>query len=225
MRRKIIYFLYNNRLLRSMIPLFNRLIGHNRMRGRGITIQKTPAVLFHNQFCGNYGKNNKIVIGDSTHLEWSKITFKGNNNVVDIGKSAFLNGLDIIIEGDNNSILIGNNTFVKGDTRIYVVDGSTFKMGDGCMMSDRIEIRTTDNHSIINSTTGKRINYEKDVVIHDKVWIGTGVTLLKGTELAEGCIVGAASCVVGNHNEPHTIIVGNPARKIKDDVYWLMERI
>lgn len=51
------------------------------------------------------------------------------------------------------------------------------------------------------------------------------MTILKGVELANGCIVGAGSVVTRKDLTPNTIIVGNPAREVKDNVYWLMERI
>lgn len=144
--------------------------------------------------------------------------FKGNNNIITIGKDCFLNGFRIIFESDNNHITIGDNAFILDDTRIYEVDGSSLCVGEGCMFSDRIEIRTTDNHSIIDRKTGQRINREEDVILHDKVWLGTGVTVLKGTEIADGCIVGAGSVVAHRYLTPYTVIAGNPGKEIKHDV-------
>ena len=128
------------------------------------------------------------------------------------------------MEGDNNSVTIEDNAFMLNDVKIYTVDGSSFYMGKGCMFSDRIDIRTTDNHSILNKESGKRINYEEDITFHDKVWLGHGVTVLKGTELAEGCIVGAGSVVTRKHLTPYTVVAGNPAKEVKGNVTWKMER-
>lgn len=93
------------------------------------------------------------------------------------------------------------------------------------MLSDHIDIRTTDNHSIIDRASGKRINYEEDVILHDKVWLCTGVKVLKGAELADGCIVGAGSVITRKHEHPNTVIVGNPGREIASGVDWKMERV
>lgn len=181
--------------------------------------------MYHDKIIFQNGENNSLEIGNDSIVEHSTIIFRGNKNKISIGANSFLSGLNIIVEGDNNEIHIGECTFVMGDTRIYVVDGSKFTMGNGCMFSDHIEIRTTDNHSILDRRTGKRINMEKDIILHDNVWVGTGVTILKGVELAEGCIIGAASCITRKHLKAHTIIAGNPGREIKENVDWIMDRI
>ena len=227
MRRKIILYLYKHHALHWILWLFHRTVGCNqfiRMKGSNI-VDSSTANIYKDAFIVKHGTNNRVIIGEKSDLHNSIITFKGTNNTVRIGKNGFLNGLNIIVEGDNGQLIIGDNAFILGDTRIYVVDGATFKMGDGCMLSDRIEIRTTDNHSIIDRSTGKRINYEKDIVLHDNVWIGTGVTILKGVELANACIVGAASVITKKLMKESSVIAGNPARVVRENVYWRMERI
>jgi galactoside O-acetyltransferase len=52
------------------------------------------------------------------------------------------------------------------------------------------------------------------IIIHDKVWIGFGCTILHGVTIGEGAIVGAQS-VVRRNVEPWTIAAGNPAVFIK----------
>jgi acetyltransferase-like isoleucine patch superfamily enzyme len=121
-------------------------------------------------------------------------------------------------------VTIGDNVFILDDTRIYVVDGSKVTIGEQCMFSDHIEIRTTDNHSIYDRTTGLRFNYEKDVVLEPQVWLGMHTIILKGTFLAKGTIVGAGSLVSGRHDTPNSIIAGHPAKLLRSNVAWTMER-
>lgn len=66
-------------------------------------------------------------------------------------------------------------SFLFGNTRVYCVQGSKVNIDEGCMLSDQIEIRTTDNHSIIDKISGKRINFEEDVILHKHVWLETHV--------------------------------------------------
>lgn len=169
--------------------------------------------------------NNEVIIGNESFLEKSKIDIRGSNNRVYIGGKSFINGLILVVEGNNNEVHIGEDFFVCDDVYINVIDGSRFVAGDGGMFSTRIHIRTSDSHSIIDTKTGKRINYEKDIILHDKVWLGYGVTLLKGTEIAEDCIVGACSVVSKKYLMPGSIIVGNPAKEVKENVRWCMERV
>ncbi|OQB26464.1 MAG: putative acetyltransferase [Chloroflexi bacterium ADurb.Bin180] len=51
------------------------------------------------------------------------------------------------------------------------------------------------------------------VHIGDDVWVGAGAIIM--ADLATGTVVGAGS-VVTKATEPYSIVVGNPARKIRD---------
>lgn len=52
-----------------------------------------------------------------------------------------------------------------------------------------------------------------DIVIEEDVWIGANVTLLAGTHLCRGCIVGAGA-IVSKEVPPYAVVVGAPARII-----------
>ena len=53
------------------------------------------------------------------------------------------------------------------------------------------------------------------VKIGNDCWIGAGAIILNGITIGEGAVVGAGA-VVTKDVEPYTIVVGNPAHKIKD---------
>lgn len=225
MRKKIIKFLYTIPLFRSFLYLFHLTIGKNKIvissKNR---FDSTTSNIYKNCIKILHGNNNSIFIDENSDLHNSNIRIKGNNNSIQIGRNSFINGLKIIIEGDNNKIIIGNNVFVLDDTRLYVVDGSQIIIKDRCMFSDHIELRTTDNHAIRDIHTGKRLNYEKNIILETDVWVGMHTILLKGCEISEGCIIGAGSVVTHSHCIPHSIIAGNPAKMIKENISWTMER-
>ena len=52
------------------------------------------------------------------------------------------------------------------------------------------------------------------IVIEDKVWMGFGVTILKGVTIGEGAVIGAGS-VVTRDVAPYTVVAGNPAQVVK----------
>ncbi len=53
------------------------------------------------------------------------------------------------------------------------------------------------------------------VFIDDDVWIGDGVKIMNGIKIGRGAIVGAGA-VVTKDVEPFAIVVGIPAKKIKE---------
>jgi virginiamycin A acetyltransferase len=53
-----------------------------------------------------------------------------------------------------------------------------------------------------------------DTVIGNDVWIGQNAVILPGVHIGDGAIIGADS-VVGSNVEPYTIVIGNPARKLR----------
>jgi acetyltransferase-like isoleucine patch superfamily enzyme len=224
MRKNILNFLYAYKILAWIIPIFNYVIGQSRSKHKRNNLLSTSnanVYKTHIDFCRGIG--NAIYVGNQSDLHCSTITIKGNNNVVYFGANSYINGINLIIEGDNNHVHIGNNVFILDDTRLYAVDGSKITIGDGCMLSDHIEIRTTDNHAIFDAT-GSRINFEQNVVLQEKVWLGTRTIVLKGVTLSKGVIVAAGSVVTRSITTPYSIIAGNPAAIIKQNVTWTMSR-
>jgi maltose O-acetyltransferase len=54
----------------------------------------------------------------------------------------------------------------------------------------------------------------KPVIIRDDVWLGMGVTVLKGVEIGERAVIGAGSLVTKSI-PPDSLAVGTPAKVIK----------
>lgn len=170
------------------------------------------------------GGGNLISHSWSTRIRKSILRINGNNNKIIFGEHINITGLRILIEGDNNSIIFGDNCIINASneqpTIINAVGGTTIRIGTGCLLSNNIEIHTSDYHKIFNSKNSKRINPDKDIVIGDKVWIGLGTTILKGTFIADNTIIGAKSLCSGTYGEKNTILAGNPAKVIKKDIFW-----
>lgn len=173
------------------------------------------------------GKNNKINRNSNSYIKNTNISIYGNNNVVNFGENCNICGLRILIIGNDNIIDFGKDVEVNASTIqptvINASGGKSIKIGDGSLLSNNIEIHTTDYHGIYNSQ-GKRVNTDKNIIIGKYVWIGLGVKILKGTEIADGCVIGAGSVLSGLYQKENVIIAGNPARIIKEQIFWKNQR-
>ena len=55
----------------------------------------------------------------------------------------------------------------------------------------------------------------KQIIIEDHVWIGANAVIMPGVTLKKGTVVGAGS-VVTKDTEEYSVVVGSPARKIRN---------
>jgi acetyltransferase-like isoleucine patch superfamily enzyme len=117
-----------------------------------------------------------------------------------------------------HTISVGDDvSFGAGCYFLATVSG--IRIGNKVMIADRVSIRGGNhNTSVIGKAmydvTEKRPQDDQVVVIDDDVWIGTGVTILKGVHVGRGAIV-AAGAVVSRDVPPYSIVGGVPARVIK----------
>jgi len=189
-----------------------------------------------------HGKlNNKLDIGSLKLIGWSYIKFdnQSSNNIVSIGNNVFANNLTIIFRGNNNSLIIednvswGGHIVIHGNNRIIKIgQKSTAKsayilsrdcnvyIGEDCMLSRSIEIRSTDVHKVFDLETNKRLNMPDDVYIGNHVWIAAKVTISKGSCIADGCVVGANSFVNKKFEEKNIVIAGIPAKVVREGIRW-----
>ena len=190
------------------------------------------------------GKGNKLI--DLIFTYKVKYNITGNDNTIQLGKDSRLSNLEIVVMGSNNKIIIGDNTEIRGGTLWIEGNNCTLQIGNGvlivefkcsvaednqqviikdrCLFSYKIDIKTSDSHSILDMDTGKRINPPANVVIGEHVWIGSHVTILKGVNIGNDAIIGTGSLVTKDV-PPNVVVGGTPAKILKEGVTWDMERI
>lgn len=98
-------------------------------------------------------------------------------------------------------------------------------IGDFCQISSSTLITDTDSHPVdiserMKQMRGKKFDFStvniRPITIGSNVWIGWGVTILKGVTIGDNCIVAANSVVVGNSTYPDScVIAGNSAKIVK----------
>ena len=88
-------------------------------------------------------------------------------------------------------------------------------IGDYCRIAHGCSIISED-HSFDdpNMPIYQQPKKKGPIILHNDVWLGAGVRVLKGVTIGEGAVVGAGS-VVTHDVPPRAIVAGVPARVIR----------
>jgi len=138
------------------------------------------------------------------------------NGEINIGRKVQLHhGVKLSAWGTEGytTINIGDNTAIGDRTEIHA--GQNVNIGSNCNISWDVCIMDRDYHKF-NSPT----EIIKPVTIEDNVWIGCNALIMKGVTIGEGAVVAAGS-VVTRDVPAKAVVGGNPAKIIKENIYWL----
>jgi acetyltransferase-like isoleucine patch superfamily enzyme len=188
--------------------IFNIIGVKKKVKGTGNLLSYTGAYL-KNVTVDIQGNNNSITIEPFSKLENCKVVIRGSNHRLHLSKSHLTNTIFSFVQ-DGGSILVGEGT-TMGQVIFLSGEGKTIKVGNDCMFSSGIEIRTTDSHSIISLETNKRINYGEDILIGNHVWIGKDARIWKGANIGNDSII-AFNSIVSKHIPDNSIAKGSPAK-------------
>lgn len=135
-----------------------------------------------------YGKNCRI--GKKTHFRKGFIINIRNNGKVDIGENCFFNNYCSI--NCLKNISIGNDCIFGENVKIY-----------------------DHNHKFKYNNLIKEQGFKSDeIIIGSNCWIGTNVTILKGTKIGDNVVVGAG-CVLKQEIEKNSIVKNNMELEIE----------
>ncbi|MGZ8969762.1 MAG: acyltransferase [Telluria sp.] len=187
------------------------------------------------------GKNNKVIfgeIGDNVQLK-----IYGNNNVVEIDPTSSIQGGDFQLKGNNNRFIIGPGVKI-GHLKVIIQDESIInigsqttieqayflsrdkrkiEIGQDCMISFQIDLRTSDAHGIYETDGNALINPPGDIILDNHVWLGQGTMISMNVRVASNAVVGARSFLRNLDVASGCIYAGSPARLVRSGVFWTRE--
>ena len=136
-------------------------------------------------------------------------------------KSSFLSNLIglysrtiIVARTKDSKITIGKNVGISGAT-IYA--RNSIEIGDNTLIGGNAKILDNDFHPIEIEARNNDIKEKilsRPIKIGKNCFIGCNSIILKGTELGDGCVVGAGAVVSGKF-EANSVIAGNPGKIVK----------
>ena len=161
-------------------------------------------------YCSSFGRG----VTTGIYVPW----IQGRGELV-LGDYVHVSGkLSILFAAryvERPKLTIGDRTDLAHETSFVV--GREIRLGSHVQVGGSVSFRDATGH---HADPEQRMagappdaDDVKPIIVHDNVWIGTGVLVLPGTEIGEGCIVAARSVVSGTV-APYTVVAGNPARRV-----------
>jgi acetyltransferase-like isoleucine patch superfamily enzyme len=135
-----------------------------------------------------------------------RLRFKGSFSIgkgcrFDIGKDA--------------TVELGSG-FINSNTTLIIMHGLT--LGAGCSVGWGCQFLDEDFHSL--SYPGKSAGGDNRITVGSHVWIGSNVSILKGSAIPDGCVVAAGSVLKTRFTDKSALIAGNPAKVVRKNVSW-----
>ncbi len=186
-------------------------IGNNKILGHYPEVQNSTI-----KFTGS---NNILYCEENVKLVDSEIKFAGDNSVVYLSSNRNPYKLSVLVHNDN-VLHIGKDNYINKSLLIILSERKHCYIGDNCMFSINIMIKTADGHLIYDCLTGNRINPSESIYIGDHVWVGQDTRILKGTQIDSGCTIGAMSLMAGTKIPHNTTYAGNPCHLIHNNTFW-----
>ena len=124
-------------------------------------------------------------------------------------------GVGVVI-GSNARLTIGDNSYITSSSVVYC--SGNIEIGSDCAISWNTSILDTDFHHIYYPD-GTKNELIKPVKIGNKVWIGCGVTILKGVTIGDNAVI-AAHTLVNRDVPANCMAAGNPMRIVRENIYW-----
>lgn len=143
------------------------------------------------------------------HVEESR---RGTNIVIE--EHVFIDSfVRIRPVGGSGDVRIGANSFINSGTVIF--SGNGIEIGEWVLIAPNCALVPTNHAYASRDTTIRHQGFlpsKGGIVIEDDVWIGANSTILDGSVLRRGCVIGAGSLVRGEV-EAYSINSGSPLRK------------
>lgn len=149
----------------------------------------------------SYAAPNFVTIQGKLVLRGSGLHAFGPGGTLAVGKTGVLEIGDNFTVGHHNRFVIRNHS---------VIGNNNLHSWDNLYMD-------TDSHPIYDEN-GCHINPSRGFTIGDNVWIGAKCTILKGSNIAAGCVIATGSLINKSLCTPKAIYAGS--RLLKDNVSW-----
>lgn len=136
------------------------------------------------------------------------------------GGSFVTHGVNTIYYGADIEVFQGAKLEIGRDCvfnlNANIICGGSIKIGDGVSLGRNVTIRDNNGGHWMNTPGYRNV---RPVEIGDHVWLTEGCTIMPGVKIGAGAIVGAKAVVFDNV-PANSLVMGNPAKVVSENVEW-----
>ncbi|MBO5443173.1 MAG: acyltransferase [Alphaproteobacteria bacterium] len=168
------------------------------------------------------GNNNSIAIEAPNSFTDTLINIKGDNCTFSCGSSDVRYQEAVFLLQNSNFVKIGRNVLCSPGFRLYAKEkqNSGITIGDDCFFAVNTLIRNGDGHTLLDQNTGEILNEPEEIVLGSHIWVTSNCTILKGSYIADNCVVAAGSLINKKFEEEGCLLAGTPAKIIRRGINW-----
>lgn len=196
---------------------------------------------------GDFGPNNRLIFAggvppskpltllvngsttDALVIIGDQVTFTGHISLFSRNQTVILSGgapevghsgqINVQMWGEGQVFFIGHGTSSNGATFVISYREHEIIIGDDCMFADGIHMATSDQHAVVDVSTGNLVNSSGNILLEPHVWVCRLSSINKGVTVGLGSIVGSHTLV--NRSVPRFCAVGGvPARILREGTTW-----
>ena len=197
-----------------MFNKFRSIFWSNYIRLRGGKVGKNLSLLGPLDILLRDGATFKnITIGDNVSFGGKVYIRIRNNGKLILGNKVRTGPEVWLVTANESNFIVGENSVLGSYTIIN--GGHGISIGSNCLFAGFVYINSSEHGFDRNEIIQKQSFYGSPISIGDDVWIGGHTFINKGLNLGTGSVIGAGS-VVTKDIKNYNIVVGNPAKVIKE---------
>ena len=160
-------------------------------------------------------RGSRLVLG-SPHFTGRPCTvhLRAGARLTARGSAAIMRGTKILVSTGGH-LELGQNSYINFNATVTCFEH--ISIGADCAIAWNTNILDANIHELI--IDGAPRPRSRPISIGDNVWIGTGASVLSGVTIGDGAVVAACS-VVTSDVPARSVVAGNPARVVREDVTW-----
>ena len=158
-------------------------------------------------------KGDSLFIGVHMNGDYNTSVELKDNSEMRFGKSVCINKGCKLVIGKNAVFTIDDKSFINEQSVVYCM--KQISIGKNCAIAWNVTIMDSDMHKIIKD--GMVLNNDKAILISNKVWIGVGSIILKGTLISDNVIVAAGSIITNKLEVSNKVYVGHLPKQSFED--------